>query len=62
MMGDARMVDVQSLLMEPVSIKTRREWNAIHRYAFIEGLKIGLLSGFLLGLVGMPLLMTWWAR
>lgn len=61
-MGDAQMVDVQALLMEPVSVKTRKEWKAIHRYDFMQGLQIGAVCGFLVGLVGVPVLMTWWSR
>ena len=56
MMGDARMVDVQALLMEPVSIKTRKEWKAIHAFAFRQGFAIGAVCGFLVGVIGLPVL------
>jgi len=56
MIGHPAMVDVQALIMEPVEVKTRREWREAHLGAIRYGIGLGFLGGLLAGLVAFPVL------
>lgn len=58
MMSHPQYVDVQALLMEPVEIRTMREWKRLHVAAVRSGVGLGFVFGLLAGLVVFPVALT----